>query len=73
MLDLDCREDQEAETDMNIVMNDLGHFIEIQGTAEGHAFRRSELDAMLDLANNGIMELIEIQKNVLAESSGRRT
>jgi len=73
VLDLDYREDQEAETDMNIVMNDLGHFIEIQGTAEGHAFRRSELDAMLDLANNGIMELIEIQKNVLAESSGRRT
>ena len=50
MLDLDYAEDSQAETDMNVVMNDGGAFIEVQGTAEGHAFRREELDAMLDLA-----------------------
>lgn len=57
VLDLDYAEDSNAETDMNVVMNDAGAFIEIQGTAEGHAFRRSELDAMLDLAQAGIGEL----------------
>ena len=68
MLDLDYAEDSEAETDMNVVMNDAGGFIEIQGTAEGHAFRRDELDAMLELARGGIASLIELQRAVLAGS-----
>ena len=66
VLDLDYAEDSEAETDMNVVMNDAGGFIEIQGTAEGHAFRRTELDAMLELARRGIVSLIELQRAVLA-------
>ena len=65
VLDLDYAEDSEAETDMNVVMNDAGGFIEIQGTAEGHAFRRTELDAMLELAARGIASLIELQRTVL--------
>ena len=52
VLDLDYAEDSEAETDMNVVMNDAGAFIEVQGTAEGHAFRREELDQMLDALAN---------------------
>lgn len=59
VLDLDYAEDSNAETDMNVVMNEAGGFIEVQGTAEGHAFRREELDAMLDLARDGIATLIE--------------
>ncbi len=54
VLDLDYAEDSAAETDMNVVMNSGGAFIEIQGTAEGHAFRRHELDQLLDLATSGI-------------------
>jgi len=65
VLDLDYAEDSEAETDMNVVMNDAGGFIEIQGTAEGHAFRRVELDAMLELAARGIASLIERQRTAL--------
>ena len=65
ILDLDYLEDSEAETDMNIVMNDAGHFIEIQGTAEGHAFRLEELHAMLDLAKQGIDSILENQRGVL--------
>ena len=61
VIDLDYAEDSNAETDMNVVMNDAGHFVEVQGTAEGHAFRRDELDAMLDLAASGIRELLELQ------------
>ncbi len=57
MLDLDYAEDSEAETDMNVVMNNGGGFVEVQGTAEGHAFRRHELDALLNLAASGIGEL----------------
>lgn len=66
VLDLDYIEDSEAETDMNVVMNDAGAFIEVQGTAEGHAFRREELDAMLDLAAAGIEQLMAVQREVLA-------
>jgi len=66
VLDLDYAEDSEAETDMNVVMNDAGAFVELQGTAEGHAFRRDELETMLDLANAGAVELIELQRRVLA-------
>ena len=67
VVDLDYAEDSCAETDMNVVMNDAGAFIEIQGTAEGHAFRRDELDAMLDLAQTAIVRLIEKQGAALAE------
>lgn len=65
VLDLDYLEDSSAETDMNIVMNDAGAFIEIQGTAEGHAFRKDELDALLDLASSGIRTLLEKQHHAL--------
>jgi ribonuclease PH len=65
VLDLDYAEDSEAETDMNVVMNDAGAFIEVQGTAEGHAFRREELDQLLDLAGAGIAELIAEQRAAL--------
>ena len=68
VLDLDYAEDSEAETDMNVVMNDAGGFIEIQGTAEGHAFRRDELDALLELACRGIGTLVELQRTALADS-----
>ena len=61
VLDLDYDEDSEAETDMNIVMNEAGGFIEVQGTAEGHAFQRGELDRLLDLAAKGIDDLVEKQ------------
>ena len=59
VLDLDYAEDSEAETDMNIVMNEAGRFIEVQGTAEGHAFDRKELDALISLAGSGIKKVIE--------------
>ena len=65
VLDLDYREDCEAETDMNVVMNDAGAFVEVQGTAEGHAFRRDELDAMLNLADGGIQDLMRHQLEAL--------
>jgi ribonuclease PH len=67
VLDLDYREDCDAETDMNVVMNDAGAYIEVQGTAEGHAYRRDELDAMLDLAGKGISELMAIQRAALGQ------
>jgi len=66
VLDLDYAEDSNAETDMNVVMNDAGGFIEVQGTAEGHAFRREELDAMLDLARDGVANLMSLQTQALA-------
>ncbi len=65
VLDLDYDEDCNAETDMNIVMNNENNFIEIQGTAEGEAFSAEHLQAMLDLAKKGINELIAKQKNIL--------
>ncbi|RME32775.1 MAG: ribonuclease PH [Gammaproteobacteria bacterium] len=67
VLDLDYAEDSNAETDMNVVMNDAGHYIELQGTAEGHAFREDELMAMLALAKKGIAELLQHQQEALAE------
>ncbi len=66
VLDLEYTEDSTAEADVNVVMNDAGHFIEVQGTAEGHAFRREELNAMLDLAAGGVRELMEHQRRALA-------
>jgi ribonuclease PH len=65
VLDLDYAEDSAAETDMNVVMNNGGGFIEVQGTAEGHAFRREELDAMLNLASTGIGQLLSHQLTAL--------
>jgi ribonuclease PH len=65
VLDLDYSEDSQAETDMNVVMNNGGAFVEIQGTAEGHAFRRHELDALLDLAAAGIGRLLALQSQAL--------
>jgi len=67
VLDLDYPEDSSAETDMNVVMNDGGAFIELQGTAEGHAFRRDELDQMLGLAELGIRQLMQHQEQALGE------
>jgi ribonuclease PH len=63
VLDLDYAEDSNAETDMNVVMNSGGAFVEVQGTAEGHAFRRHELDRLLDLASHGIAQLHEAQQS----------
>jgi len=67
VLDLDYPEDCNAETDMNVVMNDAGEFIEIQGTAEGHAFNQDELGAMLALAKKGITELLASQQDALQQ------
>ncbi len=65
VLDLDYAEDSNAETDMNVVMNNGNAFIEVQGTAEGHAFQREELNAMLALAEKGIDELLKKQQQAL--------
>jgi ribonuclease PH len=65
ILDLDYEEDSNAETDMNVVMNDGGAYVEIQGTAEGHAFRFDELGAMLALGNRGIGQILDIQRRAL--------
>ncbi len=65
VLDLDYAEDSEAETDMNIVMNDAGRFIEVQGTAEGHAFTDDELTRMLALARAGVEQILVAQREAL--------
>ncbi|MDX1626916.1 MAG: ribonuclease PH [Wenzhouxiangellaceae bacterium] len=67
VLDLDYAEDSTADTDLNVVMNDGGGFIEVQGTAEGHAFHRDEMDRMLDLAEAGIRELMAAQTAALED------
>jgi ribonuclease PH len=67
ILDLDYIEDSNAETDMNVIMNDAGAFVEVQGTAEGHAFRMEELMAMLELARSGITQLIAKQQEALSK------
>jgi ribonuclease PH len=66
-LDLDYTEDSRAETDMNVVMNSQGAFVEVQGTAEGHAFHRNELDRLLDLATSGCHTLLAAQQVALGE------
>jgi ribonuclease PH len=66
VLDLDYAEDSKAETDMNVVMDDQGRFIEVQGTAEGHPFTTTELEALLGLAGSGIREIIAAQRATLA-------
>lgn len=65
VLDLDYPEDSGCETDMNVVMTEAGQFIEVQGTAEAKAFSRAEMNAMMDLAEKGCQELIELQKKAL--------
>jgi ribonuclease PH len=69
VLDLDYAEDAEAETDMNVVMNEAGRLIEVQGTAEGHAFSRGELAAMLDLAQAGVRTIIAAQNDAEAAAA----
>ncbi|MGC2048835.1 MAG: ribonuclease PH [Gallionella sp.] len=65
VLDLDYLEDSECDTDMNVVMLGSGHFVEVQGTAEGHPFSREEMDTLLELAKGGIAELIAMQREAL--------
>ncbi|MDO8351273.1 MAG: ribonuclease PH [Gallionella sp.] len=65
VLDLDYLEDSACDTDMNVVMLGNGHFVEVQGTAEGHAFSRVEMDNLLELAQHGIADLIAMQKAAL--------
>jgi ribonuclease PH len=72
MLDLEYTEDVRAEVDMNVVMTGDGRFVEVQGTAEGVAFTRAELDALLDLAETGIAEIIAAQKEMIAEPPAPR-
>lgn len=69
VLDLDYVEDSSCDTDMNVVMTGNLGMIEVQGTAEGAAFSRKELDSMLDMAQHGIQELIALQKKVLAQDT----
>ncbi|MDX1498178.1 MAG: ribonuclease PH [Salinisphaeraceae bacterium] len=69
VLDLDYAEDSAAETDMNVVMNEAGGFIELQGTAEGHAFQPDELNAMISLAQKGIKEIMAAQTAALDAST----
>lgn len=69
VLDLDYDEDSDAETDMNIVMNDAGRFIEVQGTAEGHAFTDDEFSAMIALARDGIADIITAQGDAIAAAT----
>jgi ribonuclease PH len=65
VLDLDYIEDSNCDTDMNVVMTDLGHFVEVQGTAEGAAFSRAGMNRLLDLSEKGIRELVTLQKQAL--------
>jgi ribonuclease PH len=67
VLDLDYAEDSQCDTDMNVVMTGAGRFVEVQGTAEGEAFTREEMNALLDLAQAGITRLIERQKGALQQ------
>jgi ribonuclease PH len=72
LLDLNYAEDAGAEVDMNVVMTGSGRFIEVQGTAEGMAFSRGELDELIDLASGGISQLLEAQRAVIAEAPAPR-
>jgi len=65
LLDLEYTEDSACDTDMNVVMTAGGHYVEVQGTAEGAAFSRAEMDAMLALADKGIRELVQLQTEAL--------
>jgi ribonuclease PH len=65
LLDLEYTEDSACDTDMNVVMTGAGHFVEVQGTAEGVAFSRAQMDAMLSLAEKGIVQLMALQNQAL--------
>jgi ribonuclease PH len=67
LLDLEYTEDVACDTDMNVVMTGAGHFVEVQGTAEGAAFSRAEMDRLLNLAEKGITELMQLQLQALSE------
>jgi ribonuclease PH len=67
VLDLDYLEDSDCDTDMNVVMLGSGHFVEVQGTAEGHPFSREEMDVLLELAKHGITQLSDLQRKALAQ------
>jgi ribonuclease PH len=67
VLDLDYAEDSGCDTDMNVVMTGAGHFVEVQGTAEGHPFTREEMSRLLDLASQGIAQLVTAQRAALAQ------
>jgi ribonuclease PH len=67
LLDLEYTEDSACDTDMNVVMTGAGHFVEVQGTAEGAAFSRAEMGQLLDLADKGIAELVAMQQAALAD------
>ena len=66
VLDLDYAEDSGCDTDMNVVMTGAGHFVEVQGTAEGAPFTRPQLGTLLDLASSGIAELVRLQRSALS-------
>ena len=68
LLDLDYEEDSSCDTDMNVVMTGAGHFVEVQGTAEGVAFTRGQMDQLLALAEKGIGELVALQKQALGQA-----
>jgi ribonuclease PH len=72
VLDLDYREDVRAEVDMNVVMTSSGRFVEVQGTAEGQPFSRSELDELLSLGEHGIAQLLELQAATIATPPRQR-
>ena len=67
LLDLEYVEDVDCDTDMNVVMTGAGHYVEVQGTAEGVAFTRTQMDALLVLAEKGIAELIALQQQALSK------
>ena len=69
VLDLDYAEDSGCDTDMNVVMTGAGHFVEVQGTAEGHPFTREEMSRLLDLASQGIARLVTIQRSALSQEA----
>ena len=71
LLDLEYTEDSACDTDMNVVMTGAGHFVEVQGTAEGAAFSRAEMDVLLHLAEKGIVELMDLQNQALAQPLAR--
>jgi ribonuclease PH len=69
LVDLSYEEDSKADVDMNVVMTGSGEFIEVQGTAEGRTFSKEQMDKLLDLAKKGILELIDIQRNLFKDLS----
>ena len=72
LLDLDYLEDSSAEVDFNVVATDAGTYVEVQGTAEGKAFHRSEMDRLLELADGGIRQLFDAQRDAVARATAER-